>query len=45
MERHSVDEERAFALLRECARHDNRKLLDVAATAVDGHTLLPTRPG
>jgi response regulator NasT len=41
MERHSVDEEHAFALLRDHARGTNRKLIDVAAAVVDGHRLLP----
>ena len=44
MERHSVDEERAFAMLRERSRNDNRKLIDLAAAVVDGHRLLPKRP-
>jgi AmiR/NasT family two-component response regulator len=44
MERHSVDEERAFAMLRERSRADNRKLIDLAAAVVDGHRLLPKRP-
>lgn len=44
MERHSVDEERAFLLLREHARETNRKLADVAAAIVDGHRLLPRQP-
>jgi AmiR/NasT family two-component response regulator len=41
MERHSVDEEHAFALLRDHARSTNRKLIDVASAVVDGHRLLP----
>src|SRR5215211_2814400 len=41
MERHSVDETRAFTLLREQARAANRKLIDIAAAVVDGHALLP----
>lgn len=44
MERHSVDEQRAFAMLREHARATNRKLLDVASAVVDGHRLLPKNP-
>jgi AmiR/NasT family two-component response regulator len=44
MERHSVDDSRAFALLREHAREQNRKLVDIAAAVVDGHLLLPKRP-
>jgi AmiR/NasT family two-component response regulator len=41
MERHSVDEDAAFELLRERSRIDNRKLIDLAAAVVDGHRLLP----
>jgi response regulator NasT len=44
MERHSIDEQRAFAMLREHARATNRKLLDVASAVVDGHRLLPKTP-
>jgi AmiR/NasT family two-component response regulator len=41
MERHSVDERRAFELLRDEARRANRKLVDVATAVLDGHGLLP----
>jgi len=41
MERHTVDEQCAFALLREEARNSNRRLIDVASAVVDGHRLLP----
>ncbi len=44
MERHSVDEARAFEMLRERSRIDNRKLIDLAAAVVDGHRLLPKHP-
>jgi AmiR/NasT family two-component response regulator len=44
MERHSIDDERAFAMLREHARTSNRKLVDVASAVVDGHRLLPKSP-
>jgi response regulator NasT len=44
MERHSVDERRAFDMLRDHARATNRKLLDVATAVVDGHRLLPKEP-
>ncbi len=44
MERHSVDEEAAFEMLRERSRIDNRKLIDLAAAVVDGHRLLPRGP-
>ena len=43
MERHSVDEQGAFELLRDHARGVNRPLVDVAAAVVDGHALLPKR--
>jgi AmiR/NasT family two-component response regulator len=42
MERHSVDEAAAFAMLRDHSRSVNRKLVDVAAAVVDGHPLLPS---
>jgi AmiR/NasT family two-component response regulator len=41
MERHSLDEEAAFAMLRDHSRSVNRRLVDVAAAVVDGHPLLP----
>jgi AmiR/NasT family two-component response regulator len=41
MERHSVDEDAAFAMLRDHARASNRKLVDIATAVVDGHLLLP----
>jgi len=41
MERHSVDETTAFAMLRDHSRSVNRRLVDVAAAVVDGHPLLP----
>jgi len=44
MERHSIDENAAFAMLRERSRIDNRKLIDLAAAVVDGHRLLPKHP-
>jgi AmiR/NasT family two-component response regulator len=44
MERHSVDEARAFEMLREQSRTANRKLVDIAAAVVDGHRLLPKEP-
>jgi len=45
MERHSVGEDKAFEMLRERSRADNRKLIDLATAVVDGHQLLPKRPG
>jgi AmiR/NasT family two-component response regulator len=44
MERHSIDEDAAFAMLRDPSRRDNRKLIDLAAAVVDGHRLLPEQP-
>ena len=44
MERHSIDEARAFEMLREQSRVANRKLIDLAGAVVDGHRLLPKHP-
>lgn len=44
MERHSIDENTAFEMLREHSRADNRKLIDLATAVVDGHRLLPRTP-
>ncbi|HET6864436.1 MAG TPA: ANTAR domain-containing protein [Solirubrobacteraceae bacterium] len=44
MERHSIDENTAFEMLREHSRTDNRKLIDLATAVVDGHRLLPSDP-
>ena len=44
MERHSINEDRAFEMLRERSRVDNRKLIDLAAAVVDGHRLLLKQP-
>ena len=44
MERHLVDENTAFEMLRERSRADNRKLIDLATAVVDGHRLLPKQP-
>jgi AmiR/NasT family two-component response regulator len=41
MERHSIREDEAFALLRKQARSGNRRLGDVATAVVDGYLLLP----
>jgi AmiR/NasT family two-component response regulator len=40
MERHAVDEQRAFELLRDHARRTNRKIVDVAESVVASHPLL-----
>jgi AmiR/NasT family two-component response regulator len=44
MERHSIDDQVAFEMLREQSRVANRKLIDLAAAVVDGHQLLPKHP-
>src|SRR3954468_18620440 len=44
MERHAIDEEAAFNMLRDQSREGNRKLLDLAAAVVDGHPFLPKEP-
>jgi AmiR/NasT family two-component response regulator len=44
MERHSVDDVRAYEMLREQSRINNRKLIDLATAVVDGHRLLPRQP-
>jgi response regulator NasT len=41
MERHGVDDQRAFEMLRAHARSGNRKVVDVATALVDSHLLLP----
>ena len=41
MERHSIDEDVAFLLLRDQSRKTNRKLIDVAQAIVDARALLP----
>ena len=44
MERHAIDEESAFEMLRTHARSNNRKLTAIADAVVDGHRLLPRKP-
>ena len=41
MERHSADERQAFELLRENARANSRRVVEVAQSVIDGHALLP----
>jgi response regulator NasT len=41
MERHSIEEDMAFLLLRDQSRKYNRKLIDVAKAVVDARALLP----
>src|SRR3954449_3590406 len=43
MERHRTDESGAFALLRDSARSNRRRVVDVAQAVIDGHALLPAR--
>ncbi len=44
MERHVIDEDAAFEMMRERSRVDNRKLIDLATAVVDGYRLLPKHP-
>jgi AmiR/NasT family two-component response regulator len=44
MERHGIDEEAAFDMLRDEARRTHRKLVDLADAVVAGHPMLPARP-
>jgi len=41
MERHSIDEHTAFQMLRDHARNNHHKLIDVAQAVVDARALLP----
>jgi AmiR/NasT family two-component response regulator len=43
MERHSIDDRAAFELLRDHARAQSRRVVDVAVTVAEGHGLLPRR--
>jgi AmiR/NasT family two-component response regulator len=45
MERHGIDDDAAFALLRGEARRNGRKLVDVATSVTESHLLLPAQPG
>jgi response regulator NasT len=45
MERHKIDQERAFSLLRSHARKTNQKVTDVAEAITTGYLLLPDHPG
>ncbi len=42
MERHGIDEEAAFLMLRDHSRKANRKLIDIAQAVLDVRALLPT---
>ena len=41
MERHAIDSDDAFAMLRDHSQHTGRKLSDVAVAVVESHMLLP----
>jgi response regulator NasT len=43
MERHGIDERAAFDLLRDHARSQSRRVVDVARAVSEGHALLPPR--
>jgi AmiR/NasT family two-component response regulator len=43
MERHGIEERAAFGLMRDHARSQNRRVIDVAISVTDGHALLPKR--
>jgi AmiR/NasT family two-component response regulator len=43
MERHGIDERAAFELMRDHARAQSRRVVDVAASISQGHALLPKR--
>jgi AmiR/NasT family two-component response regulator len=45
MERHGLDERAAFDLLRDHARSQSRRVVDVALAVTEGHALLPPRAG
>ena len=42
MERYQIDEQQAFTMLRDHARHSGQKILYVAQAVLDGHLLLPS---
>jgi AmiR/NasT family two-component response regulator len=42
MERHSIDEEQAFNMIREHSRRTQRKLVEVAEAILTSHSLLPS---
>jgi AmiR/NasT family two-component response regulator len=44
MERHAISEPDAFGRLRDHARSRNRTVVDVAASVLEGHALLPGAP-
>lgn len=42
MERHDIDEESAFGMLRDEARRTHRKVVDLAEAVIVGRPVLPT---
>jgi AmiR/NasT family two-component response regulator len=44
MERHNIDEQAAFAILRDQARRTHRKLVDIADALVASRSMLPAQP-
>ena len=45
MERHGIDEQQAFEMLRDQSRRSSRKLIDLARAVLESHLLLPPKPG
>jgi AmiR/NasT family two-component response regulator len=45
MERHDIDEQAAFDMLRDQARQTHRKLVDIADAVVASRSMLPAQPG
>ncbi|MDP9256337.1 MAG: ANTAR domain-containing protein [Actinomycetota bacterium] len=43
MERHAVEEDVAFLMLRDQSRKSNRKLIDVAQSVLEARALLPDK--
>ncbi|MHB8660089.1 MAG: ANTAR domain-containing response regulator [Solirubrobacteraceae bacterium] len=44
MERHGIDEDAAFVMLRHQSHTSNRRIIDLASAVIDGHLLLRTTP-
>jgi AmiR/NasT family two-component response regulator len=44
MERHAVREDKAFVLIRAEARSSNRRVVEVAESLLESHSLLPPQP-
>ncbi len=44
MERHGVNDQRAFELLRDHSQHSGRKVFDIAQAVIDSHALLSPLP-